>query len=522
MTFRNLLTILALTAVITCRVKAQDVYYAEPDVKDLSRSNFDVIGKLEDRVFILKSPGGPGSQAYNANSYALHVYNDQMKLAGKVNLPLPGVVLSTGTITCKNYFYLFYQCQKNDVVYCMAARFNANGNLVAAPTMIDSTVITKNSSNPLYAIANSDDKSKIMFYRPGIADGNVFGISTILVDSSLNVMKESAVSFDAPYPVDALSNFQLANNGTFMFTALTSRAKDAANNSLTIMLKQPGDNNMAASYVNTDSFSLKDVYVKIDNANNRFLLTGFKATRKGGNINGLYSSVWNLSQLNELHHTITPLTQDLINVEEKVAGKFPENNYRIRNVVLRNDGGFVVITEAVEAIPASISINSSGPSYISSPIEHYLARAGMSSSQNVIDFSSVSAGTPVAANTANDYIAYYGNLVVFSLNDKAVTEWVRAIPKSLPLKNANNYIAGYTVVNAGDNLNFFFNKHEKGKVVLYQRMLSGKGDLSESLPVRNLDFKYSLMPRFARQVGGGQLLIPFSYRNQVSFASMMF
>src|SRR5580658_123529 len=102
-------------------LKAQSIVYSEPDRDDERNMNFSVIGKIADHILVIKSVRG---------DYSVTVFDNDMKQLDKVKLTfLPERVVDADVLAYKTYFYIFYQYQKRNVAYCMAAKFNGDGKL---------------------------------------------------------------------------------------------------------------------------------------------------------------------------------------------------------------------------------------------------------------------------------------------------------------------------------------------------------------------------------------------------------
>ena len=77
---------------------------------------------------------------------------------------------------------------------------------------------------------------------------------------------------------------------------------------------------------------------------------------------------------------------------------------------------------------------------------------------------------------------------------------------------------GYQLVNTGDQLHFLFNMQEKRLQLLSDQSIKPDGQLLRNPTLKNLDKGYDFMPRYGKQVGSRQIIIPCMYRNFLCFA----
>ncbi|MDQ2751714.1 MAG: hypothetical protein M3R72_01670, partial [Bacteroidota bacterium] len=137
--------------------QSQSIAYTEPDKNDTRNLDFEIVGKLDNHYLIFKN---------NRSSYSVSVYDDEMKQVQNIKLDfLPARTINTDVLAYRNFFYLFYQYQKRNVVYCMAAKMDGNGKLMEDVKELDTTVINMFMNNKVYSLLFSEDKQKIAFVK---------------------------------------------------------------------------------------------------------------------------------------------------------------------------------------------------------------------------------------------------------------------------------------------------------------------------------------------------------------------
>ena len=118
---------------------AQRVIYTEPDKNDYRQTEFEIIGKVSGNLLIYKN---------TRNNYAMSVYDMDMKQKERIKLDfLPDRIINADFLAYPDYCYMFYQYQKRNVVYAMAAKIDGAGKIVGEPKVMDTTEIGFLASN---------------------------------------------------------------------------------------------------------------------------------------------------------------------------------------------------------------------------------------------------------------------------------------------------------------------------------------------------------------------------------------
>ena len=114
----------------------------------------------------------------------------EMKQKDRIKLEfLPDRIINADFISYPDFCYMFYQFQKKNIVYAMAARFDGNGKLLGKEILMDTTQISFLANNKLYSVVNSDDKQYIDLFKINSKNDDRFVVTTMLFDKNM-VQKE--------------------------------------------------------------------------------------------------------------------------------------------------------------------------------------------------------------------------------------------------------------------------------------------------------------------------------------------
>ena len=112
---------------------SQKIIYSEPDKDDTRRMNFEIAGKISGNFLIYKNV---------RNRNWISVLNNDMEEIAKVEqdyVPDNDRMINVDFFAYPDFCYMVYQYQKKNIVYCMAARIDGNGNKVGEVVQLDTT-----------------------------------------------------------------------------------------------------------------------------------------------------------------------------------------------------------------------------------------------------------------------------------------------------------------------------------------------------------------------------------------------
>lgn len=483
---------------------AQQIIYSKPESGDLRSLDFEVIGKVQNNYLIYK---------HLRNNYDISVYNDDMEQTDKVPLQiLPDKTLQVDFIAYPDYVWMVYQFQKRNIIHCMAAKINGDGKLLADPIELDTTSINFLADNKIYSTIASEDKSKIMVFKVQKKNDR-FNFTTLLFNDKLELQKKSRITEYYDDKKNVFSDFILTNNGNFVFSkGDRSNSRDFIRE-LFMVTKAPEADSFAITAVPLGDNMVDEIKLKVDNLNQHYIINSFYYAKRKGNVEGLYTAVMNITD-NKL------VSINRINfgnsiretVKEKGANKAAFNDFFIRDIILKKDGGFILTAEDFYTQSRSNPWNRwdylyGYPSFYSPYYYNYYSPY-YGYGNRYYDF-----------NSQTRY--YYNNVLVVSIDEQGKYQWSNVIHKSQFDEGNDNYLS-YALMLTGGQLHFLFNEMERRQRLISDQSVTPDGKVNRNPPLRSLDRGYEFMPRYARQVAANEIIVPCSYRNYICFAKIEF
>lgn len=489
---------------------AQKITYSEPERDDPRTLNFEVLGKINGKVLVYKN--------YRDLHY-ISTYDADMKLVEKTRLDFISYrLLSTDFLVYPDFAYMIYQYQKRSAIYCMAVKLDASGKKTGEPVLLDSTEdIHFASSNKIYSFINSDDKQKIMVFKINTRNDKAHVLTTCLFNKDLTLQKKTRLIVSMPQRNDFLSEFTLDNDGDLACVRASGTAANDNINKISLLIKPAMSDACSITDLKLGNIFLDDIRIKADNINKHYVITSFLSKLRRGNIEGLYYVLWDKMQNREILNATTVFSDEFReDAKGEGASKLAFNDYFLKNVIMRKDGGFIVIAESAYTSARGNTLNRWDYLYGSpywSPIDYYT----WSSPVGYYPWwrSSI-------YNNPNSLTRYFAdNVAVISFEPSGKMEWSNVIRKSQYDDNTDNYI-GFGLFNTGDQLHFIFNVQEKRTMILSDQSLSPMGQVDRTPTFKNLDKGYDFMPRHAKQIGARQAIVPCQYRGFTCFAKLEF
>ena len=491
--------------------KSQNIAYSEPDRNDVRNLEFEIVGKMNNHFIIYKN---------NRNNPSLAVYDDDMKQLSNEKLSfLPDKLINTDILAYRNYFYLFYQYQRRNIVYCMAAKLDGDGKLINDVQQLDTTLVNVFMNNKVYSLLYSEDKQKIAFVRINTKNQTFNQVTTLLFDSELSLQKRTVMNIEMPERNNFLTEFNLDNDGDLVFIRAAGTSQKENISKITLVTKEAENSEPQLFDLESNHVYLDDIRIKIDNVNKNYLLASFYSKGRRGNVDGLYASLWSKNADSIISTTYTTFSDDLRNnAKSEGNSKYAFNDFFLQNIVMRKDGGYVVAAESVYSSSRGNQynrwdyFNNYNSGLLSSPLYY----------------------SPFSSYGLYGYYPWYrsgfgynntryfaDNVALLSFDSTAKLSWAKVINKSQYDDNTDDFI-GYTTMNTGNEVHFLYNENERKNVLLSDQKLTADGQVQRMPTLKNLDRGYEFMPRLGKQVAAKQMIIPCTYRNYICFAKIDF
>ena len=487
-------------------VNAQRIVISEYDKEDSRRMDFEIIGKMGNNYLIYKNI---------RNESFICLYDNEMKLIKKVKheyLP-DDKMINVDFFTYPDFIYAIYQYQRRNIVHCAAVKLNGMGEKVSDPVELDTTSLGGSGNNKIYTTLSSEDKKKIIIFKINSKNKEKFVITTKLYNADLELQKRTILPMAMDDRNDYLGEFAMDNEGNLVFSKFYRNSNESISKA-SIIIKRATEDSFIYYKLNLEKTYLDELRIKVDNTNQRYLLSAFYYSQRRGNIEGLYFLAMDKNSWKPVLEKSFVLDEDL---RQEARGesnlKMAFNDYFIRNIFIKKNGGFVVDAEAFYTTSRSSAWNRWDYMYgspFSYPYDYY-------------------SYSPYGSSywwrrggSSNQAVRYHAdNLTIFSFSNKGDLEWSNVIKKEQFDDESDDRIS-YNVINTGGQLHFLFNMQEKKSLLMNDFSLSPDGQVTHYPTLKGLDKGHEFMPKYGKQISAKQFIVPCFYRNYICFAKVEF
>jgi hypothetical protein len=500
------LRLFGLLLLLPALLQAQRIQYTEPEQDDSRRTNFDIIGRVSGNILVFKN---------NRSSNAISIYNDDMKLIRRVPIDfLPDRYSNIEFVQYPDFFYLLYEYERKNIVHFVAVKMDGEAKRLGDPVVLDTTQVSAlSNNNKIYTFTVSENKQHLMILKINSRNPRQYVFTSFLFNKELELEDRHRINMDMPDRNMLFTRFALDDEGQLVFARYMSSNGEYVSR-VSLVTKAALADTFSIRDLGAGDRVLDELRIKVDNHNKHYLISAFYYKQRRGNIEGLYTVIWDRTTDSRLKESLT-----IFNDELRALAKSSESNIRmafndffIKNIVVKKDGGYLVISEANYTTSRGSVFNRwdymYGSPYLG-PMDYYYSPF----------YNPYSPWNRYGMGNINRYNSE--NIMILSFDKNSNLEWSNVLTKSQYDDDGNSMIS-HQMVNTGGALHFLYNQYERRTVLLADQSISPDGKLTRYPTLRNLDKGYEFMPRFGKQISGNEVVIPCQYRNYLCFAKIDF
>lgn len=474
-----------LILIVTCNAaNSQEVIYSRYEDFDYRTDVYHVVGM---------SGGYLYTYLHDDESAKLEAYDDSMSKKATIILDFfPPRIYQTQFIAYPDKIMVLYQALESNKVVQYMAMLNSNGMLRGKPLQIGSTRTgIFGATRTYYSMAISDNKKQILIYSAVNKGSNIEFDGTWLDDNG-TVLKKSKAKFKTENNTEH-GDVNIANDGTVYLAAYTPIGSQNYADQYWLLTLKPGLTEFTSVEMDLGERYATSGYTKIDNVNNKVYFGGFYSDKKNGNFDGIIFSAYDLNSNNFTSTRFIPFDPELIAATGSRSRAQAFDNYLVRQLIVKNDGGFVLISE----------------------LQYINVRSTFTPGFGYYSFY-----TPYMNTTVREY--HYNDIMALSYNADGSREWHSFIRKQQYSQEDEGVFSSYALLNSGGSLAFLYNDFDPRHSRIQLSTLSPTGSSeTHSLVTETMDYP-DWLPRFAKQVAGRVLVVPCFRKKTICFARVAF
>ena len=463
----------------------QDVIYSEYQNYDLRSGDFSVVGKVAGKLYTYRS---------TKDGFFLDIWNDSMTRSATVILDFfPVKIYETKFIAYPDKIVTLYQSLERGKVIQYAAKLDATGRLLGDPVKIDSAKTGFFGANKDYfSSAVSDDKHYVAIYGvSGKGDELNLGV-TVLDDNLVKVNR-----FQSPFAGEGRMEHGiglLGNDATFYIPAYSAVGSDDYAEKLWLVSRKVGEKIFVHSPLALNGKFAANIFFRVDNASNRIYAGGFYSDKKNGNYDGVIYAQYDINGTTFTAQKLIEFDDALKAATGERNAKRAFNNYQTRQLIVKKDGGFVMISEAYYT-----ALRSTGSSYGYGFYPMY----GPAMSRNIREY-------------------HYDDILALSYNGEGAREWHSFVRKDQYSQEDGGIFSSYALLNTGGTLGFLFNNLSSRRSSIQLATIDGDGKENVRTFAPQGGDTPDWLPRSGKQVAARELIVPCLRKRQICFAKVVF
>ncbi|HLG36451.1 MAG TPA: hypothetical protein VI757_16355 [Bacteroidia bacterium] len=323
------------------------------------------------------------------------------------------------------------------------------------------------------------------------SESNEQRYAVLLCDSSLHVLKKNMLHIPLSRKYFNPHQFKVSNSGDiFLFGVKTDsqkRSRDVDRNFFTLFCKPAINDSWNEYEIRGIEHFLTDAGVAVDELNHKLVVTGFYSDKTEYSIAGVF--YYHLDLLSPAKNEIrfssfAPSFLYKFLREQKENYNRELVNYSIDKIILRRDGGAVIVAE---------SNYTSDYSYYDYYLRTYISRK------------------------------YYhrDNIIQLSVNKDGTLLWSNVIQKEQTSDDDDNIFFSYTSAIAGGKIHCIYNRFLKRRTQVLQNNTDILGSEKSSALFSEEQDVY-IMPSASKQVNENMLVIPAYKGKELRLAGIIF
>lgn len=517
--------LLLLSMLMISGAPAQRITYSKPEKGNFGFDWLGVIGKRNNKILVYKSIFDPAPINYNfgvtvsQHSFlrsTLCFYDSNMNVIGEKRLPLPDDITGVHPLLYGDFFYLFYQCQKGNALYCMAARFDLEGNMIGRPVGLDTTNTPRLADRSMiYSCINSEDKKKILIFKVYDHSDIHTYVTSLLFDSELHLIHQS--EFDLTMGgSEYLREFSVDNEGNFIFIGHRGQGSGGSSEQALLFRIPANKDTLFYNGIIPSTISVDDIRLLIDNTHKRYIISSFYSHRQAGNIEGLYTLVRDAQGVQKDIATTTELTEKARQQFKTGSGlKTVFNDYYLQSAHLRGDGSFSIEAQQLYPFPASNTVTRwNYHLYQLERVPPYFGLYDPDDPSHYYPFRYWGGG-----------IGSRGSLIA-CFDTTGTLEWLKKI--NTPQEGREGLSLGYKSMVVGGRLYFLYNEDIRQRTYLTAQSIDAAGEfntdgqLKEDRALTDQRSEYAYYPRLAQALDDGVWIVPCRWGRYSCLAKVEF
>lgn len=457
---------------------AQTVTVSE-EVSIRNDNAYDIIGKMGDRFLLYQE---------QTNKVEIQAFDMRMRQSWNKELKFDHKRFDVvGLIPDRNSFSIIYHYKKKRKEYLRIQKYDAAANMVDSATIIQYATAF---GEPAHQLIYSEDKKKVLIY----SIKNQSDIKAISYD-----LNQKKVLWEAKFEIDDSQFFNehielILNNKGVMYLVMSkdNRKNKMEDHHYLIYRCGKQDEVVEAFKLPMENKMSYGILFNYDNRNQVLVAGGLYTTKNRNRAEGFFSIHIPDYDFGKYRLRYNTFKEQLISdLEEKTIKEFKGlDNVRIQDIVLRKDGGMLLMFERTKEYERRMA--SAGRGLVGSDGLRYIV----------------------------DY--YYDHVFIVAVHPDGTPHWDQILHKKQYSQDDNAIFSSYFILKTPSKLRLLFNDDIKLESTVSEYVINSKGEYDRNSVMSTKNQEIKLRFRDAVQVASNEVIVPSERRNRLKLVRVIF
>ena len=434
--------------------------------------SYDILGKLNDQILLFRDKG---------NKVEVHAFDEDLhfKWDREINFEKNRVDIIT-VLADGDFFNVFYGYRSKGDYILMHKRYDGAVNVVDTSIVV---VYENQYFNPRFLASRSEDRSKVLLFR-GDKDSEMDVFSYDL--SQDTVLWDRKLKFRNVYLKRDFRKMVVSNEGDMFMVLENNRLLKRNFFELFHINRFTGE--LYKKKIDLEENTAIDIFAEFDNMNNRLVISGMYADKNLTRANGIFFAPVDWTKEGQKMKYVN-FSNELI---EDVYGKQVNKNkgltnFSIEHMILRQDGGVVVIAEMNKEFSRRSNV----------PVRRDYMRSGW------VDY-------------------YFEDLLVYSIHPDGEEHWNTVLKKRQYSQDDDAIYSSFFLFKTPQDLRLLYNDEIRQENTVSEYVLKGNGR-NERNSVFSTDYqRLRLRFRDGVQIAYNECIVPSERNNRLNLVRIRY
>ena len=426
---------------------------------------YDILPNIEDHI-IFYHDRGPEQQFEIYDNNLRHIQTIVPELEKRNIVP-------AGVIAMDTSFNFYYTYRDNDTTYLKVNVYDKN------VTLKDTAILSLQSKNvskgePKFAF--SQDKSKVLIFNP--EDRNIH--MQLIDNHRRKLIYEFTLSIKDINLKTDFEKLEINNRGEIFILGRKSSFWGRENEKGFLLIRIIDPSNIFLHHFNPESDNISELKMDFDEKNQKVAIAGFVTDGDESRSNGYFAfSIRGNDIPADAEILINRYSPEfLAEVSGKKIGKIKElSDYQLKDIIIRNDGGVIMVCELIKEFTRRSQINTPGQ------VGDYFPLRGF------VDY-------------------YHEDLILIATFPDGKEHWKKILFKKQFSQDDNGIYSSYFLFKSPSRIKLVYNDEIKNNNTVSEYVFDPMGNTERrsvlSTEYQNLKLRF----RDAIQIGPSSLIVP--------------